>query len=184
MGYVEETGVAQYLRDSRIAPIYEGTNGIQAIDLVIRKVPMRGGAVVTDLLAQMEALDAELAAAGPEQAGVRAALASGMSALREATGWVMSHGLAEPNDALAGATPYLRLFGLVIGGWLLARSALAASRLRHNAGGSDTVFLQDKIGTARFYAGQLLPQAAGLLPAVTAGAGPLFQVDLSRATLG
>jgi alkylation response protein AidB-like acyl-CoA dehydrogenase len=184
MGYVEETGVAQYLRDSRIAPIYEGTNGIQAIDLVIRKVPMRGGAVVTDLLAQMEALDAELAAAGPEQAGVRAALASGMSALREATGWVMSHGLAEPNDALAGATPYLRLFGLVIGGWLLARSALAASRLLHNAGGSDTVFLQDKIGTARFYAGQLLPQAAGLLPAVTAGAGPLFQVDLSRATLG
>jgi 3-(methylthio)propanoyl-CoA dehydrogenase len=184
MGYVEETGVAQYLRDSRIAPIYEGTNGIQAIDLVIRKVPMRGGAVVTDLLAQMEALDAELAAAGPEQAGVRAALASGMSALREATGWIMSHGLAEPNDALAGATPYLRLFGLVIGGWLLARSALAASRLRHNAAGTDTVFLQDKIGTARFYAGQLLPQAAGLVPAVTAGAGPLFQVDLSRATLG
>lgn len=115
---------------------------------------------------------------------MRAALAGGMSTLREATGWIMSHGLAEPNDALAGATPYLRLFGLVIGGWLLARSALAASRLLHNAGGSDMVFLQDKIGTARFYAGQLLPQAAGLLPAVTAGAGPLFEVDLSRATLG
>jgi hypothetical protein len=115
---------------------------------------------------------------------VRAALASGVSALREATDWIMSHGLAEPNDALAGATPYLRLFGLVIGGWLLARSALAASRLLPNAGGSDTVFLQDKIGTARFYTGQMLPQAAGLLPAVTAGSGPLFQVDLSRATLG
>ena len=184
MGYVEETGVAQYLRDSRIAPIYEGTNGIQAIDLVIRKVPMRGGGAVRDLLAQMEALDRELAAAGPELAGVRAALADGVSALREATGWIMSHGLAEPNDALAGATPYLRLFGLVIGGWLLARSALAASRLLPNAGGSDAVFLQDKIGTAQFYTGQLLPQAAGLLPAITAGAGPLFQVDLSTATLG
>ena len=184
MGYVEETGVAQYLRDSRIAPIYEGTNGIQAIDLVMRKVPMRGGGVVADLLAQLEALDDELAAAGPELAGVRSALANGVSALREATDWITSHGPAEPNDALAGAAPYLRLFGLVIGGWLLARSALAASRLLLIASGSDAVFLEDKIGTARFYAEQLLPQAAGLLPAVTAGAGPLFHVDLSRATLG
>jgi len=184
MGYVEETGVAQYLRDSRIAPIYEGTNGIQAIDLVMRKVPMRGGGVVADLLAQMEALDQELADAGPELAGVRSALADGVSALREATDWIISHGPAGPNDALAGATPYLRLFGLVIGGWLLARSALAASRLVHDASGPDATFLQDKIGIVRFYAGQLLPQAAGLLPAVTAGAGPLFGVDLSRATLG
>ena len=184
MGYVEETGVAQYLRDSRIAPIYEGTNGIQAIDLVARKVPMRGGGVVTDLLAQMEALDPELAAAGPELAGARSALAAGVSALREATDWIASRGLAEPSDALAGATPYLRLSGLVIGGWLLARSALAASRLLRNASGLDAVFLQDKIATARFYTEQLLPQAAGLLPAVTAGAGPLFAVDLSRAALG
>jgi hypothetical protein len=184
MGYVEETGVAQYLRDSRIAPIYEGTNGIQAIDLVIRKVPMRDGAVVADLLAQMDALGADLAAAGPELAGVRVPLAGGVGVLREATDWIMSSGLAEPGDALAGATPYIRLFGLVIGGWLLARSALAASRLLRGAGGADAAFLQDKIGTARFYAGQLLPQAAGLLPAVTAGAGPLSQVDLTGATLG
>ena len=129
----------------------------------------------------MEALDPELAAAGPELAGVRSALADGVSALREATDWIMSRGPAEPNDALAGATPYLRLSGLVIGGWLLARSALAASRLLRDASGSDAVFLQEKIGTARFYAEQLLPQAAGLLPAVTAGAGPLFQVDLTSA---
>jgi alkylation response protein AidB-like acyl-CoA dehydrogenase len=182
MGYVEKTGVAQYLRDSRIAPIYEGTNGIQAIDLVMRKVPMRGGAVVADLLAQMEALGPELDAADPELAGIRPALASGVSALREATDWIISHGPGGPNDALAGATPYLRLSGLVIGGWLMARSALAASRLLHTASGADAAFLRDKIGTARFYTGQLLPQAAGLLPAVTAGAGPLFQIDLSRAT--
>ena len=184
MGYVEETGVAQYWRDSRIAPIYEGTNGIQAIDLVTRKMPMRDGGVVTDLLAQMEALDRELAAAGPEFAGMRPALASGVSAVREATDWIKAHGRAEPNDAQAGATPYLRLFGQVIGGWLLARSALAASRLLPGAGGSDAAFLRDKIGTARFYAGQLLPEAVGLLPAVTAGAGPLFRVDLSRAAVG
>jgi len=184
MGYVEETGVAQYLRDSRIAPIYEGTNGIQAIDLVIRKVPMRGGGVADDLLAQMETLDAELAAAGPDLAGTRVALADGLSVLRQGTEWIMSRGLAGRNDALAGATPYLRLFGLVIGGWLLARSALAASRLLPDAGSSDAAFLQDKIGTARFYVEQLLPQAAGLLPAVAAGAAPLFNVDLSRAALG
>jgi alkylation response protein AidB-like acyl-CoA dehydrogenase len=182
MGYVEETGVAQYLRDSRIAPIYEGTNGIQAIDLVLRKVPMRGGGVVADLLAQMEALGPELDAADAELAGIRPALANGVSALREATDWIISRGPAGPNDALAGATPYLRLSGLVIGGWLMARSALAASRLLHTASGADAAFLRDKIGTARFYAGQLLPQAAGLLPSVTAGAGPLFQIDLSRAT--
>jgi len=184
MGYVEETGVAQYLRDSRISPIYEGTNGIQAIDLVLRKLPMRDGGVVADLLAQMEALDPELAAAGPELAGVRSALASGVGTLREATGWILSRGQAEPNDVLAGATPYLRLAGLVVGGWLMAKSALAASLLLSTAVGADAVFLREKIGTARFYAEQLLPQAAGLLPAVTAGAGPLFEVDLSRATLG
>jgi 3-(methylthio)propanoyl-CoA dehydrogenase len=184
MGYVEETGVAQYLRDIRISPIYEGTNGIQAIDLVTRKVPMRGGAVVADLLAQMEALDPELAAAGPELAEMRSALADGVSALREATSWIIARGPAEPNDALAGATPYLRLSGLVVGGWLMARSALAASRLLRTASGSEAVFLREKIGTAHFYIAQLLPQAAGLLPAVTAGAKPLFQIDLSSATLG
>jgi hypothetical protein len=184
MGFVEETGVAQHLRDSRIAPIYEGTNGIQAIDLVMRKLPMRHGGVVADLLAKMESLDPELAAAGPELAGVRSALTSGVSAMREATTWLGAKLPAEPNDVLAGAAPFLRLCGLVIGGWLLARSALAASGLLRDASGSDAVFLQDKIATARFYAEQLLPQAAGLLPAVTAGAGQLFEVDLSKATLG
>ena len=184
LGYVEETGVAQYLRDSRISPIYEGTNGIQAIDLVMRKVPLRSGGVVADLLAQMEALSPELDAAGQELAGIQPALAHGVSVLREATDWILSRGPVEPNDALAGATPYLRLSGLVIGGWLMARSALAASRLLRTAGGADAAFLQEKIGTACFYAEQLLPQAAGLLPAVTAGAGPLFQIDLTRATPG
>ena len=184
MGYIEETGVAQYFRDSRIAPIYEGTNGIQAIDLITRKVPMRGGGVVTGLLAQIEAAGRELAAAGPELAGMRSALADGVSAAREASSWIMSRGLAEPGDALAGASPYLRLLGLVIGGWLLARSALAASRLLPSADGARPVFLREKIGTARFYTEQLLPQAVGLLPAVVAGAGPLYRVDLGAATLG
>jgi 3-(methylthio)propanoyl-CoA dehydrogenase len=181
VGYVEETGVAQHFRDSRIPPIYEGTNGIQAIDLVTRKAPMRGGGVVADLLAQIEATGQQLAAAGPELAGMGPALAAGVRAMREATGWILSREPAEPADALAGATPYLRLSGLVIGGWLMARSALAASRLLREASGPGAVFFRDKIGTARFYTGQLLPQAAGLLPAVTAGAAPLLGVDLSSA---
>ncbi|HSS08529.1 MAG TPA: acyl-CoA dehydrogenase, partial [Acidimicrobiales bacterium] len=184
MGYVEETGVAQHFRDSRIAPIYEGTNGIQAIDLVARKVPMRGGGVVKDLLAQMEALDGELASCGEALAEMRVQLGNGVTALREATDWLMAQGLAAPNDALAGATPYLRMFGLVTGGWLLARSAVAASRLSASPSGPQRGFLEEKIATARFYCGELLPQAGGLLPAVTAGAGPLFDIDLSRATLG
>jgi hypothetical protein len=184
MGYVEETGVAQYLRDSRIAPIYEGTNGIQAIDLVTRKVPMRDGGVVADLLAAMDATGGELEAAGPQLAVIRLALASGVGAVREATGWILAAGQAEPNGALAGATPYLRLSGLVIGGWLMARSALAASQNLNSGDGPGTVFLHEKISTAHFYAQQLLPQAPGLLAAVTAGAEPLFAIDLSGAALG
>jgi hypothetical protein len=184
MGYVEETGVAQHLRDGRIPPIYEGTNGIQAIDLVTRKVPMRAGGVVTGLLAQMDMLDRELAVADPELAGIRSALANGVRTAREATDWIITHGPAEPNDALAGAAPYLRLLGLVIGGWLLAQSALAAARRLSSADGSDAVFLREKVDTARFYAEQLLPQAVGLLPAVVAGAEPLYRVDLGAGSLG
>ena len=188
MGYVEETGVAQHFRDSRIAPIYEGTNGIQAIDLVFRKLPMRGGGVVKDLLARMDALDEELAEAGSELAAVRLGLAHGVDVLRQATDWMLdrlagthSELLAAPNDALAGATPYLSIFGLVTGGWLLARSALAASRERATG---ESEFLAAKIATAAFYCQQLLPEAVGLVAAATSGAGPLYDLDLSAITLG
>jgi alkylation response protein AidB-like acyl-CoA dehydrogenase len=178
MGYVEETGVAQYFRDSRIAPIYEGTNGIQAIDLVTRKLPMRGGAVVKGHLAAMSALDDELAAAGDELAGMRARLAEGVAVLTEATDWLVARLATEPNDVLAGAGPYLHMFGLVTGGWLMARSALAARRLLA-AGAPDQEWLADKVATARFYAEQLLPQAGGLLRAATGGAALLYDVDLA-----
>jgi hypothetical protein len=187
MGYVEETGVAQHYRDSRIAPIYEGTNGIQAIDLVMRKLPMRGGGVVKDLLASMDALDAELATAGLD--AVREGLAAGVSVLRQATDWLLGRVATEPNDALAGATPYLTMFGLVAGGWLLARSALAAQRTPggENPAGGDRAaerFRREKVATAAFYCQEILPEATGFLPAVTAGAAPLFAVDLQSATLG
>jgi hypothetical protein len=183
MGFIEETGVAQHYRDSRIAPIYEGTNGIQAIDLVMRKLPLRSGGVGKDLLGAMDALDGELAVFGADLAAIRDGLANGIEVLRQATEWLLGRVATAPNDALAGATPYLEMFGLVTGGWLLARSALAAQHLLA-AGEGDSAFLAAKIATARFYCEELLPEAAGLLPAVTAGAAPLYAIDLESAALG
>ncbi len=184
MGYVEETGVAQFYRDSRIAPIYEGTNGIQAIDLVMRKLVMRGGGVVKDLLGEMDAVVGDLAATGPDLEPVAIGLGHGIDTLRQASDWLLGRVAAAPNDALAGATPYLAMFGLVTGGWLLARSALAAHRLRE-AGGDNAQgkpeWLSAKVATARFYCQQLLPEVTGLLPAVTGGAAPLFAFCLESA---
>jgi alkylation response protein AidB-like acyl-CoA dehydrogenase len=168
MGYIEETGVAQHFRDARIAPIYEGTNGIQAMDLVGRKLPMRAGGAIVDYLAGIEATAGELSGAGGELDTIGKHLADAVAGLRQATDWLLANGLADPNNALAGATPYLRMCGIVTGGWLLARSALAAQR-RLDAGTGDAAFLGQKVLTARFYAEQLLPQAAGLVPSVTAG---------------
>ncbi|MCC6438575.1 MAG: acyl-CoA dehydrogenase [Acidimicrobiales bacterium] len=174
MGYVEETGVAQHFRDSRIAPIYEGTNGIQAADLVARKLPMRGGASVQEFLASMRSVDGELAEAGEAFASIRKNLAQQLDTLEEATAWVLSNGAADPNAALAGSSPLLRQWGLCVGGWLLARSALAA------AGTGNAVLAENKLVTARFYAEQLLPRAGGLLASVTAGARDLFALPADR----
>ena len=168
MGYIEETGIAQHVRDARIAPIYEGTNGIQAMDLVGRKLPLRGGAAVTDHLDRMTSLDADLAAAGDDLASIRRALAEGITALRSAVEWLLAESSGNPLDALAGATPFLRLFSLVTGGWVMARQALAAQALVVDASGGDRAFYEGKVLTARFFCEQLLPAAAALVPAVTA----------------
>jgi alkylation response protein AidB-like acyl-CoA dehydrogenase len=183
MGYVEETGAAQHFRDSRIAPIYEGTNGIQAIDLVMRKLPMREGAAVAEFLAGIDELGPELASGGEVLASIGAGLADEVGALRQATAWMLARLASQPNDVLAGASAYLRMFGVVTGGWLLARSALAAHR-RLGEGSGDKTMLAEKIATARFYAERLLPQAGGLLPAATAGAMALYDVDLSGTVPG
>ncbi|MGH9125761.1 MAG: acyl-CoA dehydrogenase [Acidimicrobiales bacterium] len=182
MGFIEESGVPQLYRDSRIAPIYEGTNGIQAIDLVMRKLPVRGGGVVKDLLVAMDALDGDLAAGGAYLAGIRAGLSTGVDALRQTSDWLLGRVATTPNDALAGATPYLSLFGLVAGGWLMARSAVAAVRLRATGDDDRDGFLAGKVATAGFYCQQLLSQAPGLVAQVTGGAGALYAVDLSGAS--
>jgi alkylation response protein AidB-like acyl-CoA dehydrogenase len=150
MGYIEETGVAQHYRDARIPPIYEGTNGIQAMDLIGRKLPMRGGGVVKDLLARIAD-------------GASPALADAAGAVGEATDWLLEHGLADPTDALAGSVPYLRMWGVTLGGWLLARSAAADPS-------------GDRPVVSRFFDVHALPQVRGLLPAVTGGSGLLTVV--------
>ncbi len=175
-GYIEETGAAQHYRDARISPIYEGTNGIQAIDLVGRKLSLRAGGVMGDLLDEIAALDAALAVAGEEFDSIRSNLADGLAALREATTWIISNGVDDPNAALAAATPYLKMFGQVVGGWLLARLALGARR-RLDEGVGNTGHLEGKIVAARFYAEQLLPIARAQLGAVTAGAEDLFAIS-------
>jgi hypothetical protein len=175
MGYVEETGAAQYLRDARIAPIYEGTNGIQALDLVGRKLGMDGGAHWKAVFAEIRATVAALQAS-PELAGMAPYLEDALAACQSATVWLA--GANNPDDIAAGATPYLRMMGVTLGGWLLARQALAASAGLAN--GPDA-FLSAKIVTARFFAEQLLPQVAALLGPVTRGGAGLFA--LSAATL-
>ena len=172
MGYVEETGAAQHWRDSRIAPIYEGTNGIQAIDLVLRKLSLRNGDVARELFAEMAAVDTDLETAGEGFASIRESLASGLAALETATEWLLS--CEDPNDALAGATPYLELFGTVTGGWLLAKGAVAAAKALEE---NDDPFLRAKLTTAHFYCTQLLPRTIGLVPSITSGAGDLFEID-------
>jgi alkylation response protein AidB-like acyl-CoA dehydrogenase len=170
MGYIEETGAAQLLRDSRIAPIYEGTNGIQAMDLVLRKVPIDGGAAVSTLIAEMAA---ELETMSPHEdlALFREELAVAIQGLGETTTWLGKRLIeGDLRSALAGASPYLRQFGIVLGGWLMARAAVAALG---SPGGYAPGFLTEKVSTARFYGEQLLPVASGLAPSVKGGAALL-----------
>ena len=171
MGFIEETGVAQHYRDVRIAAIYEGTNGIQAADLVGRKLGVRNGASFLEFIATMRELDGELAAAGDEFASIRAQLTTGLDVLEQTTGWMLRTGAADPNSVLAGSSPYLRIWGLVVGGWLLAKSSLAARELD-----GDSVAAA-QLPMARFYAEQLLPAASGLVGAATAGSRDLFALD-------
>ncbi len=173
MGYVEETGAAQFLRDARIAPIYEGTNGIQALDLVGRKLGMDGGAHWQEVFAQVQDTLHDLTASA-ELAGLAPWLEDALAATKAATLWLA--GANNPDDVAAGATPYLRMMGLTLGGWLLARQALAAQQ-RLAAGAGDPAFLNAKIATARFFAEQLLPQVGALSGPVTRGAASLYAIS-------
>jgi hypothetical protein len=173
MGFIEETGAAQHYRDVRITAIYEGTNGIQAADLIGRKLGVRGGASVTEFLARMRELDAELVAAGDSFVTIRANFIEQLDKLVETTNWMLRTGSGDPAAALSGSSPYLRQFGLVVLAWLLAKGALAAAPL-------DKGLAETRLVMARFFAEQLLPAAGGLAGAATAGSGDLYALDAGQ----
>ncbi len=177
VGFIEETGAAQHLRDARIAPIYEGTNGIQANDLVFRKIGRDEGAAAKAFLDEVGALEAKLASApGEDLARIGAQLVAGVSTLRDATDWIVATQRQEPRAVAAGAVPYLRLFGTVAGGYLMAKAAFAAQRAIADGNASDRAFCETKIATARFYADHFLSQAPMLLHPVTRGADSILRV--------
>jgi len=176
MGYIEESGVPQHYRDARITSIYEGTNGIQAMDLVGRKLPMRGGGVMDDYLTQIGSLVARLDAAGSEFDGMRDRIDESLACVRNTVMWLTEHGIADVRNALAGATPFLRMFGLLVGARYLADSALSA-KADIDAGVGDTEYLNARITVARFYCDNLLPGVLGLESAVTAGFEDLYAIS-------
>ena len=172
MGYVEETGSAQYYRDARITTIYEGTTGIQANDLVGRKTLANEGAVLADLLTDIEKT-AQALSAGGDLADLGSALQGAVDAARRASQWLLDHAKEDRSVAGAASVNFLMLLGYVCGGWVMGQSALkAAARLE--AGGGDESFLKAKIVTARFYCEHLLPRAESCLASIEAGPGSMM----------
>ncbi|WP_414474978.1 acyl-CoA dehydrogenase [Microvirga sp. M2] len=181
MGFIEETGAAQHYRDARIAPIYEGTNGIQAIDLVTRKLPLSGGDTVRAQIASMRAIVMRLLKEGTPAFGATASrLRDTVDSLDRATSHMLGAVSSNaPAEALAGAAPYLRLFGLAQGGAALAQGALAAKALM--MGGDTDPAHAGRIALCRFFAENLAVGAKGLEDAVLGGAGFLQDANLALA---
>ncbi len=173
MGFIEETGAAQYYRDARILPIYEGTTAIQANDLLGRKTLRDGGAVARALAAAMQATAAEARAAGGEFAVLGTRLDAGVEAFAGAVDYLLATAAADARAAYAGSVPYLKLAGIVLGGWQMTRAALAAQR--HLAAGD--AFHRNKIATARFYADHVLSGAPALAQAIGAGGAGALALD-------
>jgi acyl-CoA dehydrogenase len=175
MGFIEETGAAQYYRDVRISQIYEGTNGIQALDLVTRKVPLSGGATVRSYIDDLRrTVDAVKAANDPAFGATGARLAEATDSLSEATEWILAALAAKPDAALAGATSYLRLFASAAGGCMLADEALAAARQDSDGAAGDGADKPGRIAIARFFAENLAVQAPAFARIVTEGADAML----------
>jgi 3-(methylthio)propanoyl-CoA dehydrogenase len=174
VGFIEETGACQYYRDSRITTIYEGTTGIQANDLIGRKLARETvpGAAMKNLIGEMNATVNELVAADDRLKGIAQNLKNGINSLSTAADWLLANYGANPQAAAAGAVPFLKLTGIVVGGWLMAKSAAIAAQ--HIAAGSTDDFYQAKLATATYFADHQLPQASGLAAAITGGSASVF----------
>jgi hypothetical protein len=175
MGFIEETGAAQHFRDARIASIYEGANGIQAIDLVTRKLPLAGGATVAAHIDSLRGIVETVSASNDPAFGWTALrLGDAVESLSRATDWLLAQLAKEPDAALAGATPYLRLFGLATGGCLLAKQALAAIRLNTDAAA--------RLALTRFFAENCAVGAGALERTVVEGAPGLLGAEAALAS--
>ncbi|CAB1370399.1 acyl-CoA dehydrogenase [Denitratisoma oestradiolicum] len=176
MGYIEETGAAQFLRDVRITTIYEGTTGIQANDLIGRKIAREGGSTVRALLEMMQATRIEAARQeGDGFAAIAHQLGRGIAAAEQAVDYIVGHYNSDVRVVAAGAVPFLKLMGIVCGGWSMARAALAA-QARIQAGETDA-FHPAKITTARFFAEHLLPQAPALTEVIIGGGASVLALE-------
>jgi hypothetical protein len=180
MGFIEETGAAQYLRDAKILTIYEGTTAIQANDLVGRKTARDGGATARAIAAQIEATEGALKARGSAAGKALAErLAAGRRAFLDVVDFVAGQTKASPNAVFAGSVPYLMLAGTVVAGWQMARALMAAEdRLANGGEGDDPAFMQAKIATARFYGDHILNKAGALRDSIVEGAESVTSLAL------
>jgi hypothetical protein len=177
MGFIEETGAAQYYRDAKILTIYEGTTAIQANDLVGRKTGRDGGQTAKGIAAQIERTEAELTQQGSAHAvAVAARLTAAREAFLSVVDFVVAGSKTNPNAVFAGSVPYLMLSGNLMGGWQMARALLVAQEAV--ARGEDTAFMQAKITTARFYADHILSKAPGLRNSIVQGADSVTDMAL------
>jgi hypothetical protein len=176
MGFIEETGAAQFMRDARITTIYEGTTGIQANDLMGRKIAREGGATIKAVIGLMQQTQgAVVQQSGPEFAAIGAALGRGIGALQQATDYIVANYGKDVRAVAAGAVPFLRLMGIVSGGWMMARAALVAQG-KIAAGDADPFFAA-KIATAWFYADCVMAAAPGLAQQVVQGGASTLALD-------
>ncbi|MFP6681701.1 MAG: acyl-CoA dehydrogenase, partial [Gammaproteobacteria bacterium] len=179
MGFIEETGAAQYLRDARITTIYEGTTGIQAADLVGRKTLRDGGAAARELLAEIEAVVGALGGTDSRIKEIRDALAQAVSDVHAALDWMAAAHNEDPRLPAAASGHYLKLWGITCGGWLMAKAAqICRNNLDEGAG--EAGFCDTKIATAHFYAGQLMPQTTALMRTIVSGSDAILGLDAAK----
>jgi hypothetical protein len=176
MGFMEETGAGQHYRDARITTIYEGTNGVQAMDLLGRKVVRDGGAAARRFTDAVRATVAALDTTKSAEAALAKHLGAGAAAVDDAVSWLVESFAGDPARAAAGAVPFLEMMGLVAGGWMLARGAIEARR-QLSEGVGDAGFLESKLITAQFFAESHLSRAPSLLDPIIGGGALVMALD-------